>query len=201
MSTPPPKSDEAQPLVCGTAARPVDSEEPLGSHPPLALILNVVGPGATLGVMTWTSQDGSLSSPPGFTAQPTEASMTAAPYPNPPPGPWASRPGPRTAATAPAAPVKKPTEVRPRRPGTRGQPDSRLSPAVEEHRAVSPAGPRTGRAADADAGANAGADAEATQGSMRRGWDSVTWSTSETLIVAFIVQVPGRGRLRSLVAQ
>lgn len=36
---------------------------------------------------------------------------------------------------------------------------------------------------------------------MRRGWDSVTWSTSETLIVAFIVQVPGRGRLRSLVAQ
>ncbi|WP_435886435.1 hypothetical protein [Streptomyces hirsutus] len=60
--------------------------------------------------MTWTFQDGGLSSQFGFTAQPTEASMTAAPHP--PPGPWASRPGPCTAATAPAAPsMKKPLEV------------------------------------------------------------------------------------------
>ncbi|MET8216103.1 hypothetical protein [Streptomyces hirsutus] len=67
VSSPPPKSDEAQTPVCGTAAHLVDSKESIDSRPPLALVLNVVGLGATPGVMTWVSQDGSLSSQPGFT--------------------------------------------------------------------------------------------------------------------------------------
>ncbi|MFE3829409.1 MMPL family transporter [Streptomyces sp. NPDC059092] len=45
-------------------------------QPLRALALNVISLAATLGVMTWIFQDGNLSSPLGFTAQPMEVSMT-----------------------------------------------------------------------------------------------------------------------------
>jgi hypothetical protein len=39
------------------------------------------------------------------------------------------------------------------------------------------------------------------QGEIRTFFDTVTWSMSEVRTVTFMVQVPGRGRLRELVAQ
>jgi RND superfamily putative drug exporter len=45
-------------------------------QPLRALVLNVISLAATLGVMTWIFQDGTLSSVLGFTAQPMEMSMT-----------------------------------------------------------------------------------------------------------------------------
>jgi len=45
-------------------------------QPLRALLLNMISLGATLGVMTWIFQDGRLSSLLGFTAQPTDVSMT-----------------------------------------------------------------------------------------------------------------------------
>ncbi|MEO3977815.1 MMPL family transporter [Streptomyces sp. CAU 1734] len=88
-------------LVGGVDAVLVDSKESIGGRLPLAvalvalttfillflftgsvvqplraLVLNLIGLGATLGVMTWIFQDGNLSSPLGFTAQPMNVSMT-----------------------------------------------------------------------------------------------------------------------------
>ncbi|MDH6214880.1 MMPL family transporter [Streptomyces pseudovenezuelae] len=89
------------PLVGGTDAVLVDSKDSIGGRLPIAialialttfvllflftgsivqplraLLLNAVSLAATLGVMTWIFQDGSLSSLLGFTAQPMEMSMT-----------------------------------------------------------------------------------------------------------------------------
>ncbi|MGW0877037.1 MMPL family transporter [Streptomyces sp. NPDC002740] len=91
----------AHPLVGGTDAVLVDAKESIADRLPLAvalvvlttflllflftgsvvqplraLFLNLISLGATLGVMTWIFQDGHLSSPLGFTAQPMEVSMT-----------------------------------------------------------------------------------------------------------------------------
>ncbi|MFE2937953.1 MMPL family transporter [Streptomyces sp. NPDC059255] len=96
--TPPPG---VQPLVGGTDAVLVDAKDSIADRLPLAaslvvlttflllflftgsvvqplraLLLNLISLGATLGVMTWIFQDGNLSSPLGFTAQPMEVSMT-----------------------------------------------------------------------------------------------------------------------------
>ncbi|WP_406359726.1 MMPL family transporter [Streptomyces sp. NBC_00715] len=96
--TPP---DGTHPLVGGTDAVLVDSKASIADRLPLAvalvalttfvllflftgsvvqplraLVLNLLSLGATLGVMTWIFQDGHLSSPLGFTAQPMEVSMT-----------------------------------------------------------------------------------------------------------------------------
>ncbi|MFH9136011.1 MMPL family transporter [Streptomyces sp. NPDC017524] len=91
----------ASPLVGGTDAQLVDSRTSIGDRLPIAvalivvttfvllflftgsvvqplraLVLNVLSLAATLGVMTWIFQDGTLSSLLGFTAQPMEMSMT-----------------------------------------------------------------------------------------------------------------------------
>nr|WP_241265953.1 MMPL family transporter [Streptomyces boncukensis] len=90
-----------QPLVGGTDAALVDAKDSIGDKLPLAialvalttfillflftgsvvqplraLVLNMISLGATLGVVTWIFQDGNLSGPLGFTAQPMEVSMT-----------------------------------------------------------------------------------------------------------------------------
>ncbi|MER5728415.1 MMPL family transporter [Streptomyces sp. NPDC002138] len=97
-ATPPPGT---HPLLGGTDAALVDSKESIGDRLPVAvalivvttflllflftgsivqpvraLVLNVISLGATLGVMTWIFQDGTLSSLLGFTAQPMEMTMT-----------------------------------------------------------------------------------------------------------------------------
>ncbi|MFJ2260749.1 MMPL family transporter [Streptomyces sp. NPDC087844] len=91
----------AHPLVGGTDAVLVDAKQSVADRLPLAvalvvlttflllflftgsivqpvraLVLNMISLAATLGVMTWIFQDGNLSSPLGFTAQPMEVSMT-----------------------------------------------------------------------------------------------------------------------------
>ncbi|GAA2243959.1 MMPL family transporter [Streptomyces amakusaensis] len=91
----------SHPLVGGVDAVLVDSKDSIGGRLPLAvglvalttflllflftgsvvqplraLLLNLIGLGATLGVMTWIFQDGNLSSLLGFTAQPMDVSMT-----------------------------------------------------------------------------------------------------------------------------
>jgi putative drug exporter of the RND superfamily len=91
----------AHPLVGGTDAVLVDAKKSVADGLPLAvalvvlttflllflftgsivqpvraLALNMISLAATLGVMTWIFQDGNLSSPLGFTAQPMEVSMT-----------------------------------------------------------------------------------------------------------------------------
>ncbi|MFD5750326.1 MMPL family transporter [Streptomyces sp. NPDC127033] len=96
--TPPPG---VRPLVGGPDAVLVDAKDSIADRLPLAvtlvalttflllflftgsvvqplraLVLNLISLGATLGVMTWIFQDGNLSSPLGFTAQPMEVSMT-----------------------------------------------------------------------------------------------------------------------------
>ncbi|MEU0845840.1 MMPL family transporter [Streptomyces sp. NPDC005962] len=96
--TPPPGT---HPLVGGNDAVLVDAKESIADKLPLAvalivlttflllflftgsivqplraLLLNLISLGATLGVMTWIFQDGNLSSPLGFTAQPMEMTMT-----------------------------------------------------------------------------------------------------------------------------
>ncbi|WP_413114959.1 MMPL family transporter [Streptomyces sp. CY1] len=96
--TPPPGT---HPLVGGTDAVLVDAKDSIADKLPVAvalvvlttflllflftgsivqplraLLLNLISLGATLGVMTWIFQDGHLSSPLGFTAQPMEVSMT-----------------------------------------------------------------------------------------------------------------------------
>lgn len=96
--TPPPGT---HPLVGGTDAVLVDAKDSIADKLPLAvtlvvlttflllflftgsivqplraLLLNLISLGATLGVMAWIFQDGHLSSPLGFTAQPMEVSMT-----------------------------------------------------------------------------------------------------------------------------
>ncbi|MFJ5259875.1 MMPL family transporter [Streptomyces sp. NPDC088387] len=45
-------------------------------QPLRALVLNIVSLGAAIGAMTWIFQDGNLSGPLGFTAQPMDTSMT-----------------------------------------------------------------------------------------------------------------------------
>lgn len=96
--TPPPGT---HPLVGGNDAVLVDAKESIADKLPLAvtlivlttflllflftgsivqplraLALNLISLAATLGVMTWIFQDGNLSSPLGFTAQPMEMTMT-----------------------------------------------------------------------------------------------------------------------------
>ncbi|MCM2394136.1 MMPL family transporter [Streptomyces albipurpureus] len=96
--TPP---EGTRPLVGGVDAELVDAKNSIGDRLPIAmalvvvttflllflftgsvvqplraLLLNLIGLGATLGVMTWMFQDGNLSSLFGFTAQPMEVSMT-----------------------------------------------------------------------------------------------------------------------------
>jgi RND superfamily putative drug exporter len=96
--TPPPGTE---PLVGGNDAILVDAKQSIGNKLPLAvglvvlttflllflftgsivqplraLALNLISLAATLGVMTWIFQDGNLSSPLGFTAQPMEMTMT-----------------------------------------------------------------------------------------------------------------------------
>ncbi|QEV16862.1 MMPL family transporter [Streptomyces alboniger] len=98
-SAAPPSGTE--PLVGGGDAELVDSNDSIGGRLPLAvglivvttflllflftgsvvqplraLVLNAVGLGATVGVMTWIFQDGHLSGLLGFTPQPMETSMT-----------------------------------------------------------------------------------------------------------------------------